>query len=76
MRTSNKVLLSALGVLLALFLAFVLTMSLGIRDLIRERGRTARAGSQAAATLVMRPAVAAVAAVEAVAAVPAAGSRA
>lgn len=43
MKTSNKVLLTALGVLLALFLAFILTMSFRIRDLMQQRGRTAHA---------------------------------
>jgi len=49
MRTSNKVLLTALGVLLALFLAFVLTMSFTIRDLLQHRGRTAQARQSAGA---------------------------
>jgi cell division protein FtsX len=43
MKTSNKVLLAALGVLLALFLAFVLTMSFTIRGRLEQRGRTAQA---------------------------------
>lgn len=41
MRTSNKVLLAAVAVLVALFLAFVLVMGLTTRDLLRRRGTTA-----------------------------------
>jgi hypothetical protein len=43
MRTSNKVLLAAIAALMALFLAFVLTMSFTIRNLMQQRGRTAHA---------------------------------
>ena len=43
MRASNKVLLAAVAVFLALFLAFVLVMAFTTRDLLRSRGTTALA---------------------------------
>jgi hypothetical protein len=51
MKTSSKVLLAALAVLLALFLAFVLTMSFKVRGLLEQRGRTAQAVPAAAAAV-------------------------
>jgi hypothetical protein len=49
MRTSNKVLLAAVALLLAAFLAFVLAMGIVTRDLLRQRGRTASAPPAAVA---------------------------
>ena len=43
MRNSNKVLLIAVGAILAFALAFVLVMGLTVRGLIDSRGRTAQA---------------------------------
>jgi hypothetical protein len=43
MRNSNKVLLIAVGAILAFVLAFVLVMGLTTKDLIDRRGRTAQA---------------------------------
>ena len=43
MRASNKVLLAAVAVILALFLAFVLVMGFTTRGLLRSRGTTALA---------------------------------
>ena len=44
MRNSNKVLLIAVGAILAFVLTFVLVMGLTIKDLIDRRGRTAQTG--------------------------------
>ncbi|MCK5006042.1 MAG: hypothetical protein KAR73_01560 [Spirochaetales bacterium] len=43
MRNSNKVLLIAVGALLAFVLAFVLVMGLTMKGLMDRRGRTAQA---------------------------------
>jgi hypothetical protein len=47
MRNSNKVLLIAVGAILAFVLAFVLVMGLATKDLIDRRGRTAQASFSA-----------------------------
>jgi hypothetical protein len=59
MRNSNKVLLIAVGAILAFVLAFVLVMGLTTKNLINRRGRTTQASfstipSRAATTAVPR----------------------
>lgn len=41
MRTSNKVLLAAIGTTLAIFMAFILVMGLTMKNLIDRQGRSA-----------------------------------